>query len=85
MVILGDFYNACSNFGLCPGKDFQLTGLCFGNTILNLNPKPSYFQVPSYEIGQAAFKLAIEKTSNKFIQIATYLNENDTIRKGKKC
>lgn len=84
MVVLGEFYHECSRLKIVPGKDFQLTGLCSGNTVLNLMPEPSYMKVPSYEIGQAAFQLAIDKNSNKLVQVSTSLRENSTIEKGKK-
>lgn len=81
----GKFYHACMTANLFPGKDFQLTGLCSGSTLINLIPEPSFIKIPNYELGQEAFRLARKKISDRFVQIPTFLIENDTTGKGTGC
>jgi len=56
--LIPDFYRTAKKAGMQPGRDFRITILCSGMTLLNLEPPPDCLKIHFFEEGRQALHLA---------------------------
>lgn len=74
--LMGDIYAAANAIGLKIGEELMITAIASGQTFARLQPPPTYFRIPRYEMGLQIMQKAEQAiNSGKKVTVPSLLTE----------